>query len=505
MAVAAGAAADEEHLLGIGRPGNPWAAAFADRWNLLCLPLAAGLMLLGSGNRPLAWAAWLGPLFLLRFMRRQAAGSAAPLVGFLAAAVVLYVNWADMLQPFMNLGMLVFVIYYGVYIILPYSLDSMFARSSSPLAHSRFHHTLIFPLTWVTLEYLHVSLSPLALHNALAYTQFGVWPLMQLASVTGIYGLTFLIAWLAAVFNWAWERNFAWRQIRRGVLVYATVLAAVLLFGAWRLNEVRPEGDTVRVAIFTLDDSSPDSYLIRAQQEAWAGAEIVSWPEGAVILQKADELAFIQQAGALAQEEKIYLAAAVGVIPPNFPEALAENKVIWFDPAGQVAAQYLKSIPVLGVEPSMAGAGRLPVLDSRFGQLSSAICYDMDFPWLVRQAGQSGVDLLVAPSADVEAGAIIHAHEAVFRAVENGFSLVRPAANGLSLAADYRGKLLATMDHFTADNRRLLADVPIQGVTTIYGRVGDLFAWLAMASLVILLIRNAHLTSSIRNTPYSES
>ena len=49
-----------------------------------------------------------------------------------------------------------------------------------------------------------------------AYTQYGNLPLLQLLSVTGLWGIDFLMSWLASVVNWAWERGFAWPRVRGG-------------------------------------------------------------------------------------------------------------------------------------------------------------------------------------------------------------------------------------------------------------------------------------------------
>ncbi len=63
---------------------------------------------------------------------------------------------------------------------------------------------LYFPAAVVTIEYL-MSFPPANSWFSLAYTQYGNLPLMQLFSVTGIWGLSFLIAWFASGLNWAWE------------------------------------------------------------------------------------------------------------------------------------------------------------------------------------------------------------------------------------------------------------------------------------------------------------
>ena len=74
-----------------------------------------------------------------------------------------------------------------------------------------------------------------------------------------------------------------------------------------------------------------------------------------------------------------------------------------------------------------------------------------------------------------------------FRAIENGFSLVDQAKEGLAIAVDYEGHVLAASDYFTTDSQVMVAYVPMQGVHTIYATIGDLFALLSIAELVVLI------------------
>jgi apolipoprotein N-acyltransferase len=158
------------------------------------------------------------------------------------------------------------------------------------------------------------------------------------------------------------------------------------------------------------------------------------------------------------------------------------------DRTGAVRWTYEKTYLVIPVESyiAVAGDGKLPVADTSGGRLSTAICNDLHFPPLIRQAGANNADILIAPYNDVIPFGSSDAITAIFRAIENGFSLLRPAGHGTSMIVDYEGRILASQNYFTNDNGIMLTTIPIHGATTIYSRIGDLFAYVCVAGLILL-------------------
>jgi apolipoprotein N-acyltransferase len=132
--------------------------------------------------------------------------------------------------------------------------------------------------------------------------------------------------------------------------------------------------------------------------------------------------------------------------------------------------------------------GRLPVVATDIGRISSAICFDGDHPDLVRQAGRGGAELFVLPANDWPAVQRIHLEMAAFRAIENGTPMLRAASFGTSAAFDAYGRLLASADHVMGAPV-LVADVPVGRVPTLYPFVGDLFAWLCVAGTAVAVLR----------------
>jgi hypothetical protein len=81
-----------------------------------------------------------------------------------------------------------------------------------------------------------------------------------------------------------------------------------------------------------------------------------------------------------------------------------------------------------------------------------------------------------------------HAQTAQIRAVENGVAVLRPTRKGISLFTDHQGRLLGyKADYFVADEQTLIAALPIRGATTVYPRIGDVFAHAAASAFAVLI------------------
>jgi apolipoprotein N-acyltransferase len=479
--------------------------------------VAAALLLVSNGANTIALAAWLSPVFVLRFVRGQRAWIGPPLAYALLIATFSF-QFRGMV-PIPGIAYFIFLAVWGVPMILPYAIDRLVSHRLGGLLA-----TLVFPSAWAATDCF-MSRGLYGSWGAVAYTQYGILPLVQLVSVTGLWGITFLMGWFAAVCNWLWE---AWplgsaqsesRRARRAAWLCAAIIAGVLLLGGARLALFPPSSQTVRVAslskrpdlaspgdeVFTrlfrnratADDIAAvrawavtrnNDLLSRAEREMQAGAKIVFWAETNAAVLQADEPALLSCGGELGSKYHAYLGMAVGVVD-NGQDPSLENKLILIQPDGRVAWMYDKARPVPGGEAAMQvrGDGKLRALDTPYGRLSGIICFDGDFPRLLAQAGALGADVMLDPSNDWRAIDPWHTQMASFRAVEQGFNLIRQTSQGLSAAYDYQGRRLAASDYYHASDYAMISEVPTRGVRTIYSRFGDWFGWLSLAVLFALI------------------
>ena len=280
-----------------------------DRLGYLWLAIGAVLSLFAvHGRWDIPIAAWLSCVFLLRFVRTSPVLLGlvgAWVVGAVSAAFWLYESGLEVVDPTLLLCLSLSTVLVTPYLV--YRLVAPRLAVISPLLA-----TFVFPLARVCCEYLNALFSPAGnIFGSLAATQHGNLPLLQIAAITGSYGVSFLIAWFAAAANTVWERAATQAQSRTVVVAFIAVLIAVHAGGGIRLAFFPPSASTVRVAGVSpsmaavahrdeilrryssfdeLANAEPavlrpalatvnDDLLAASEREAVAGAKIIVWPE----------------------------------------------------------------------------------------------------------------------------------------------------------------------------------------------------------------------------------
>lgn len=483
------------------------------------LVLAMLFLYLAGGDRPVEIAVWLGPLFLLRFFREVKLWKAILITLPCMGAVTFFADKGMMPFP-MTIAIVLTVINTAIALI-PYLADRILNRSLP-----RSVKTLLFPTAAVAVEAFVASGFTGGTWGNPAYGIENL-PLLQLASVTGIWGMMFLIYWTAPVVNEVWEHRNSLGDARKIITAFLTVFIVVYGFGLVRLRHPKPAGNMVRVAGITpgpeyraemmeifgkifssrrtgVFDAESIRVSIQARYQellsesikvAESGAEIVSWSEGATFIFESDEETAIQRAVHSAREHEIYLGMGVVILSDSCQALLAnnqpfvKNKLILIAPDGRVVWEYSKSNLAPGYERMMTipGDGVLKSANTDKGSVTGAICYDMDFPKFIRQAGMMKSDLLIAPSNDWAEIKNTHAKMARLRAIESGFSLLRPASSGISTAVDPYGRIVSYVDDFKSNGAPLSAVLPMMSVRTLYAALGDFWTWVCALGGIILI------------------
>ena len=96
---------------------------------------------------------------------------------------------------------------------------------------------------------------------------------------------------------------------------------------------------------------------------------------------------------------------------------------------------------------------------------------------------------MLVPAWDFNLDRAWHGHIAIMRGVEDGFSVVRAAKQGLLTVSDNRGRILAEQRSDAAPFATLLAGVPAGHSPTLYVLGGNWFAWLALALAAFTVVQ----------------
>ena len=356
--------------------------------------------------------------------------------------------------------------------------------------------TLALPATWVAFEYVVSLTSPHGTGGNLAYSQLAFLPFLQLASLTGVWGLTFVVLLFPSALAVAWSlsrtgsRN-AWRVLA----ATGAVLVAVFAFGFVRLAEPIP-GTSAKIGLVAsdgpnedvADEGAPTQRLFAAYAEpiarlAAGGAEAVVIPEklGVDTPEAATADAVFQP---LADRTGATIVAGMVAVEP--PHRFNEARI--YRPRATVQ-RYDKKHMLPPFESKLTPGTTLVTLPRDEGSWGIAICKDMDFPTPARDYGKAGSGLLLVPGWDFFDDWIQHGHMAILRGVEYGFGVARAAKGGSLYVSDNRGRILAETKSDAAPFATLLAQVPDTHEPTLYLRWGDWFAYVSFALLALAIAR----------------
>ena len=354
------------------------------------------------------------------------------------------------------------------------------------------------PSLWVAAEYSRTFTTPHGSAGSLAYSQLRFLPFLQLASVTGPWGMTFVIllfssAVATALSLRASSRKKAVRVIGAG----AGVVALVLIFGVMRL--AMPQGETVKVGLIASDakgngnvtDPGTDTerlfrdYVSAAKTLTAGGARAIVIPEklGVTLEGKSQTTDEIMQS--LADETGATVVA--GVVHVDAEVKYNEARV--YEPAVSSVQRYDKEHMLPPFESNLKPGTTLVLLPRQKQLWGVAICKDMDFANPARRYGREGAGLLLVPAWDFVVDRSWHGHIAVMRGVEDGFSIARAAKRGWLTVSDDRGRIVGEASSGSAPFATLLVDVPAVHHWTVYQAMGDWFAWVAIALLVLVLFQ----------------
>jgi apolipoprotein N-acyltransferase len=385
--------------------------------------------------------------------------------------------------------------------------------------------------------------------NLLGVSQYRLTPLVQVASLTGVYGVSFLVVWFSVALATVGLRLFhrpalRWACVNEMVLPLLAITVAV----TWGFRQMlrAPAADRA-LDVALVQPSIPQRLIWDRREDAHrfdqlmelsrlaiaAKPDLLVWPEAAMPAFTAENYRAITN---LVGSNRVWMVFGADDVEHDLAVPETEsyryyNAAFLFSPEGRYVARYRKQrlvifgeyVPLARWLPFLkwltpieggftAGAGPVPFEMNRPDcRMSVLICFEDVFPDLARRHARDDVDFLLNLTNDgwfdETAAQWQHAANAVFRAVENGLPLVRCTNDGLTCWIDAVGRIRQVLSSRVQDvygpgfmtTRIPLLPSDERRVPTFYHRCGDWFGWgCVLLTVGLLATRQAGLGRASR-------
>ena len=505
--------------------------------------LSGVLLTLSFPKAEISYLAWIALVPLLAACEQKSpmkAGKLAFVAGLTSYGGILY--WINIVVT--TYGKLPLLVSLSVYLMLVAYLAAFFfvlfylARKAELRGISI---VVSVPFLWVGLEFVRSFLLTGFPWASLGYSQYRILPLIQVTDITGVYGLSFLLVLANCVVYLAikgMKTSESKGRPYRSAAVFFVLLAAVLLYGSFRMRQ-EPVGVPLKVALIqgNIDqgikwdpafmEETIAIYERLSRRAADDVVDLVVWPESAAPF-------FFQAPGpptdritSLAREIHAPLIFGSPAFDDSGSHRRYFNSAFLLSSSGEVLGrsdkihlvpfgEYVPLAKLLPfVQKLVVGVGdfspgdSLAALDIGKGKVGVLVCFEGIFPDLSRSYVREGAQLLVNITNDGWYGRSSapyqHLSMAVFRAVENGVPLVRAANTGISAIIDKKGKISLATPLFKEDY--LVGEVILGKGGTVYTRIGDVFALVCLGiamTIAVLGFRKSQQYKHMRSRECSE-
>jgi apolipoprotein N-acyltransferase len=476
------------------------------------------------GHGSVAWVALVPLLYALRPLNASRALLAGILTGFVQYVGVLY--WVTYVV--VHYGQLPMALGVPVMMLLALYLSLYTGLFAGGIAFFRLRGipaVVAAPLLWTVLEYAKSMLFTGFPWENLSQSQYLYLPLIQVADITGGYGISFLIVLVNAALCGFIDTDRAGRKkALAGAAVAALFLALTAGYGYWRIGDVAKRFESIPQQTVALIQGNIDQsikwdpslqnqtlriYRELSLQAAKESPKLIIWPETATpfMFQNHDELH--EAVVDIAKSTGAYLLFGSPSYTRREGEIRYQNSAFVLSPSGSRIGKYDKVhlvpdgeyVPLrplfpfieklaVGVGDFLEGSGFQPVTvaGERVGFL---ICYEGIFPEIGRAYGRGDASLLVNITNDAWFGTTSapfqHLSMTVFRAVENRLYVVRAANTGISAIIDETGRITAQTALF--ERTFLTGPIQIHRAGSVYAQYGDLFVFFCMIALLVIFYK----------------
>lgn len=389
---------------------------------------------------------------------------------------------------------------------------------------------LIAPLVWTSLEFLRAHLLTGFPWSTLGYSQYLSLHLIQLADITGVYGVSFILVFFNAGIASLLEHFIIQKKEGKKFWSYpashiiptlAVVLIVIYGYGIYKMHYKQPETHkTLRLGLIqgnipqkekwdkSFQNKISGIYQDLTLQAAQQNPGLIIWPEASTPFIHEQKGDYLETISPLAQRAQVPMIVGSPRLEQKEKQILLKNSAFLLSKEGKILHYYDKIhlVPFGEYLPMKKTLALLGSVVNEVGEFSPGknftnftlnkvnfglvICYEIIFPSLFRKFIQEKTDFMINITNDAWYGRSSapyqHFSMAVFRAIENGLNIVRVANTGISGIIDPMGRVQVETPLFY--RTALVKDLQLQRINTFYTKYGDLFTQLCLALLSLLLI-----------------
>lgn len=381
---------------------------------------------------------------------------------------------------------------------------------------------------WVGLEYIRTYAFTGFGWGNLGYSQFNHLKLIQIADISGVYGISFLIVLVNSTLATLWIQ-FKRTPIKHFLIpagITVIILMGVYVYGSSRITSMENEiktAKTTRISIIqgnieqdlkwsdAFKLATVEKYIHLSKKQAVNQPDLIIWPETALPFYFGMERELTGKINQCVQSSNTCFLIGSPAIDFNDEIPLFFNRAYMLDKNADIKTQWDKHhlipfgeyvpfgdyLTFLGKITAQSGnfsAGEQPLAPLDFDRFKTGvlICFEILFPSTAAGFVRQGADILTTITNDAWFGystaAMQHFSIAVLRAVENRRSLARAANTGISGFIDPTGKIIHDTPIFT--DQAFTREIPVLTSLSFYTRYGDVFAIAAIVLTAVFLALN---------------
>lgn len=390
-----------------------------------------------------------------------------------------------------------------IFTVLPALIFALLAATARKvvLRTNHWYAVLALPVLFTAFEYIMFLFSRDGTMTSIAYSQSNFLPVVQVASLTGIQGITFLLLFMPYAIAMALYYRKQNRSVKPLLIVAGVTLSAVLVFGTIRItNETEKKQRGLQVGFTCREESiyknmlEPNTakeidianqYLQDVPVLAAQEAKVVVLPEKAVIVNDSSYQTIKQMFAQAAKDNHVSIVTGL----TKLKKSSLENNNWVFDENGNLLADYKKVHLFEGeLLDGFTTGDTISVFNMNNRTQATAICKDMDYQQYLLHYAKAKPAVLYAPAWDFVQDGWLHSRMAIMRGAEGGYGIVRNAREGRLTISDYRGKVLYEASSEDKKHTTLMGSIPLVNHESFYSKTGDWFSILNLVVSVVFIV-----------------